>query len=192
MNTKHLYEYYSFGYNYRLLLEGREGHSIDEVKEELMSHAQFLRENNLQVTIKALGQDIVEFYESLAKKEGGHKFSSEDSAKMVNVLEAAATTLNSELKLREAYILTEKRFDLKKLLDKVDDLFAKDVFPKLPEIARFDFYEAGKCIAFERSTAACFHLLRATESTVREYYNKLMKKKPKLGHDDYRTKEKTP
>jgi len=56
-----------------------------------MSHAQFLRENNLQVTIKALGQDIVEFYESLAKKEGGHKFSSEDSAKMVNVLEAAAT-----------------------------------------------------------------------------------------------------
>jgi hypothetical protein len=61
-------------------------------------------------------------------------------------------------------------------MEKVDDLFAKDIFSKLSEIAKFDFYEAGKCIAFERSTAAAFHVLRGTESTVRDYYEKMVKR----------------
>lgn len=53
---------------------------------------------------------------------------------------------------------------------------APKVFNKLPEIAIKDFDEAGKCIAFERSTAAAFHLLRATESVLRNYYLSIVKR----------------
>jgi hypothetical protein len=49
-------------------------------------------------------------------------------------------------------------------------LFAPDVFAELPDIARIDFQEAGRCIAFERSTASSFHLLRGTESVLRQFY----------------------
>jgi hypothetical protein len=40
----------------------------------------------------------------------------------------------------------------------------------LPEIAQYDFTQAGKCIAFELLTSAAFHLLRATEATLRHLY----------------------
>lgn len=42
--------------------------------------------------------------------------------------------------------------------------------------AQYDFSEAGKCIAFERPTAAAFHLLRGTESELRELYCYFVKK----------------
>jgi hypothetical protein len=45
-------------------------------------------------------------------------------------------------------------------------------------MAQYDFSEAGKCIVFERSTAAAFHILRATEVLVRLYYKKFLRKKP--------------
>jgi hypothetical protein len=40
------------------------------------------------------------------------------------------------------------------------------VYAKLPEVAQYDFGEAGKCIAFERPTAAAFHLMRGTEGVL--------------------------
>ena len=45
-------------------------------------------------------------------------------------------------------------------------LFGQDVNNKFPS-ATFDIDEAGKCLAIGRSTAAVFHLMRATEVAVR-------------------------
>ena len=36
--------------------------------------------------------------------------------------------------------------------------------------SQYDLTEATKCIAFERPTAAAFHILRATENVLREFY----------------------
>jgi hypothetical protein len=68
--------------------------------------------------------------------------------------------------------VTDKRIDVRKLLESVGELFAPGTYGTLPEIARFDYAEAGKCIAFERSTAAAFHILRATEDVVRLFYRR--------------------
>jgi hypothetical protein len=73
--------------------------------------------------------------------------------------------------------LTEKRFQLNNLINGMSKLFASDLFGKLPDIAQFDFNEAGKCIAFERPTAAAFHILRGTEATLKSYYQHLVKRK---------------
>jgi hypothetical protein len=40
----------------------------------------------------------------------------------------------------------------------------------LSDQAKADFDQAGKCIALDVSTAAAFHMLRATEASIRKYY----------------------
>jgi hypothetical protein len=50
-----------------------------------------------------------------------------------------------------------------------------DVFSFLPEITQYDLNEAGKCIAFERPTAAAFHLLRGIEAVLRLFYCTLIR-----------------
>src|SRR5258706_16076864 len=47
----------------------------------------------------------------------------------------------------------------------------------MPPIAKYDVEEAGKCIAFERPTAAAFHLLRGTESVLKDFYCTMIKQK---------------
>ena len=62
------------------------------------------------------------------------------------------------------------RLDSKKLLNNVSALFPSRVFGSLHEVAQYDFQEAGKCILFERPTAAAFHLMRGTEMVLRQFY----------------------
>lgn len=84
-------------------------------------------------------------------------------------------TFMAETKGIFVYIVTDKRLDLRKLLDGVSGLFAPNVFDICPEVAQYDFQEAGKCIAFERPTAAAFHMLRATEAVLRLYYRRYIR-----------------
>jgi len=85
-------------------------------------------------------------------------------------------TLQAESAGNVAYFVTDKRLDVDKLLGRPEDLFAPDVFQNLPEIAKYDFTEAGFCIAFERPTAAAFHLLRGTEGVLRTLYCDMVKR----------------
>jgi hypothetical protein len=66
--------------------------------------------------------------------------------------------------------------DVKRLLNDVPALLAPQTWPKLGSIAQYDFEEAGRCIAFERPTAAAFHLLRGTEDVLRSFYCALVKR----------------
>mgnify|MGYP001328680932 CR=1 FL=1 len=87
-------------------------------------------------------------------------------------------TLAAETKGKYAFFTTDKKYDVEKLLDKIEKIFSPNIFDSLPTMAKQDFSEAGKCIAFERATAAAFHILRATEVIVRLYYQKYLRKKP--------------
>jgi hypothetical protein len=76
----------------------------------------------------------------------------------------------SEIEGFHAFAYTEKRISIDKLLSKVGDLFAESVYTDMPEMAQYDFTEAGKCIACELPTAAAFHVLRGTECILRKCY----------------------
>jgi hypothetical protein len=79
-------------------------------------------------------------------------------------------TLDAELQLRKAYVITQKRFNLTDLLEKPQNLFADGAYGELPKLCQFDFAEAGQCIAFARPTAAAFHTMRGAEGTLRHFY----------------------
>jgi hypothetical protein len=101
----------------------------------------------------------------------------EQQAKTIrDSMDGLRNTLDAELRGLEAYTVTPKRYDTVVLLYNVEGIFAPSAFPKLPQLAQYDLAEAGKCIAFERPTAAAFHILRATEAVLRTFYRQLVKR----------------
>src|SRR5262249_37640137 len=101
----------------------------------------------------------------------------EEAKKLNENLSFLQKTLSAEASGKITFILSDKKIEVEKLLNKINTLFATGVFDQLDDIAKYDFVEAGKCIAFERPTAAAFHILRATESVLRSLYFRQIKRK---------------
>lgn len=128
-----------------------------------------LDELNLQVT-GVIANDLREIRTKISALPEDTKVDdalSNEISKAVNKLDA---TLDAELQLRDAYLVTPKRFSLEYLLEEPQELFASGVFKDLPNLCKFDFGEACHCIAFSLPTAAAFHTMRGTEGVLRHYY----------------------
>jgi len=176
MDIRQLYDYYAFGYNYRILKTGYVGYKIDDATWSINSFQDKIKSFDLTVTKYAIGKDLTDIYDKLKKLTGTDEMPDDMVKELSNFMQSVDKTLDAEMQLRDAYILTGKRLGLEKLTDKVEDLFGENVFSGLPDICQKDFDEAGKCIAFERHTAAAFHLLRATEGMLRVYYEHKVKR----------------
>lgn len=88
----------------------------------------------------------------------------------------ARDTLIAEAEGMVAFIASDKRYTVKKLMGDVGSLMGERVFDSLPDLAQFDFVEGGKAIAYELPTAAAFHILRGTEAALRDFYAKVVKR----------------
>ena len=90
--------------------------------------------------------------------------------------------LLSEFGSLATFLVTQKGgFDTATLLWRGEALFSEDMGDKVPE-AIFDAKEAAKCLAFEVSTAAGYHLFRVTEAVLRRYYSHVTGGKPPPKH----------
>lgn len=112
----------------------------------------------------------------MSKTSSNYKLSSNDAKELKDIMKAIRQTLDAEAEGIFALVTTEKRIDVKKLISNVELLMASDVFDFLPNVAKYDFEQAGKCIAFELPTAAAFHLLRGTEDVIRWFYCSIIKR----------------
>jgi len=129
----------------------------------------YLDEFNLGVTKRA-AYDLADVWDEFSELPEGHALTAAEASRLAGVMDDLRRTLFAEADGNLAYIVGEKRLDTVKLVSDVSSLFARGVFEVLPEVAQYDFEEAGKCVAFERSTAAAFHLLRGTEDVLRAFY----------------------
>ncbi|HZW94656.1 MAG TPA: hypothetical protein VFF64_17030 [Candidatus Eremiobacteraceae bacterium] len=175
MQNKSIFRYFYFGTSVRYLQDVSAGYRIHDVPAGAMvltnldRFSATLVELGLQVTERA-AESLKSFANDLRKLPQDAVLT-EPQAKTINgLMQRIRPTLEAELQGFEAYVVTPKRIDVTRLLKDVPFLFASGTFSKLPDIARYDLNECGKCIAFERPTAAAFHLLRATESVLRLYY----------------------
>ena len=91
------------------------------------------------------------------------RLSEAEVTELKEIMKELRPTLLAEAGGTVAYVISERRYPIEKLLDDPGSLWATDVFRDLPQLAQYDFGEAAKCLAFERPTAAAFHMLRATE-----------------------------
>jgi hypothetical protein len=178
MQSKPIWDYIGFGTCIRYLQDVEEGHPVHgdtRILDNLERFFDYLETLNLTVTQRA-SEDLMDFYRELKKTEQKHVLTVAEAKKLSDLVTGIRKTLSAEARGKVAFIATDKRIDLNKLLWDVPSLLPKNVFQKLPEISQYDLIEACKCIAYERPTAAAFHLLRGTEGVLREYYKTIVKR----------------
>ncbi len=132
-----------------------------------------LEKLELKVTYRA-SKKLSEFLEEMRELEV-EKLSAEQARKLSKVMTDLRMTLDAEIQGVYAFITTPKRLDSDKIMGDIASLFSPNTYENFPDIAKYDFEEAGKCIAFDRPTAAAFHTLRGTEANLRYYYKSMVR-----------------
>ena len=182
MKQESIYKYYFLGTCLRYLQDITPGCPIHDNDGEwylLTNLTRFLKDLELlelRITITA-ARKLPDFIEKLSKLPKETRLTVEDAINLSNIMDAVRGTLDAELLEHYAFVTSPKRHDFRALIEDPSTLFAPSVYAGLPDLARYDISEAGKCIAFERPTAAAFHLLRATENILREFYKSLVKQR---------------
>lgn len=172
MESKRISRYIVFGTELRYLQDCQEGwvvHKEAFVLENINRFFNHLNEFDLPVTQRA-AFELRKFRDRLRESKTDHVLTNDEASELSNIMKDLRKTLFAEAGGNIAFIVTDKRIDVNKLLSDMPFLMAPDVFDSLPDIAQYDFIEAGKCIAFELPTSAAFHLLRGTESLLRQFY----------------------
>jgi hypothetical protein len=102
----------------------------------------------------------------------------EQANAVTNAVQGFDMVLRTELHIADAYFVTRKAaYDTGVLISNAEKQFPDSLGLKVSE-SIVDVREAGKCLAFELSTAAGFHILRATESVLRSYWAAVSGGKP--------------
>lgn len=178
MQSVTLYRYWQFGTGFRYLQDAKEGydiHGASVIIGNIEGLFKKLEDLNLRVTIRAAG-DLRLLLKTFKETPPESKLDATQARKLSSTVRALRQTLEAELAGVNAYVVSPKRIEVEKLVSEPSSLFAPGVFDSLSDLARFDITEAAKCIAFERPTAAAFHLMRATEETLRNYYCHFVKR----------------
>lgn len=178
MQSKPISSYINFGTVVRFLQDVKQGWRVHGGSFVLGNIDRFfvhLKEFNLPVTMRA-SYELTKLKEKLAKTNSDYRLSDDEAIELNNIMDNVRNTLFAEARGNIAFIVTDKRIDVNKLLSNAPALMAPNIFESLPDIAAYDFIEAGKCIAFEHPTAAAFHLMRATEAVLRHFYCSVVKK----------------
>ena len=99
----------------------------------------------------------------------GTDYNQYKKANLVSLLDGFEAVLMSEMAVADAYMVTDKApYSTIKLATGNAGLFPADVALKVPAVMD-DLDSAGKCLAFELSTACGFHIMRALEAVLLRY-----------------------
>jgi len=178
MRKTNAWDYVYFGTAVRYLQDISADHPIhgeDLIVSNIESILEYMKQFRLPVSQRAAYR-LNEVLEQLRKKPENHRLTSEESILIRQIMDELRLTITAEILGQVCYVVTDKRYPVDKLVDNIWGLMGGVAASRLPDVAKSDFEEAGKCIAFERPTAAAFHLLRATEDTLKAYYCHLVKR----------------
>lgn len=168
MKKTNIYRYYAFGHNYQIIkADGLRGATNAEAKESLEKFIDDLNDLELPVTTK-ISEELVKITERIP--EDDENLSSERSNSIIDEIVRIDPALDAELKLKDAFILTEKRFELKSLTESPEKLLANGVYNNLTDATKKDFSSACLQIALAQPTSSAFHLMRALEAEVKRLY----------------------
>jgi len=129
---------------------------------------------------KSVAQDFLDYldgyikwYDKRLAEGNGEKVTSGSSAFLL--LEARATAFESvllaELQNLQAFHVTGKRaYDTLILIDHFEKSFSDTTLNKIDKKIVKEINEGGRCLAFDCYTAFGFHIMRATEAVLHQYY----------------------
>jgi hypothetical protein len=97
-----------------------------------------------------------------------------EMATLSNKLSSLITFLKDES--NHGYVVSvenQRLLSAYSLIENIESCFPVDLWSVIEREAKREFEESGKCLAFERYTAAAFHALRGVECVIRQYIVKL-------------------
>lgn len=175
-------EYVRFGrvINYlRFLRKGFYVHGSGYILDNLNRLFEYFDKFELKVCNRiSYARKLKKIKDNLEKMKKDYQITGEEAKQIENIMDDFNNTITAEIIEVEAYIITDKRMSVDKLVNDVGSLMAPNVFDELSSIVQYDFQEAGKCIAFERATAAAFHALRGIEGTLRMFFERITQTPP--------------
>ncbi len=180
MKTTSISLYIYLGFHIRYLLDCRTGYILkkkDGVFDNIKTVLYYLDDLNLNVTKRTRAKLYLDqIYKEFEKKDKDYVLKDDDTDKISDIIRDLIKTLDAETEGIYVYGVIEKRYSTNKLLTNISGLFSPKTFTNISEIAKLDFSESGKCIAFELPTASAFHSLRGTESVLRTLYLSVKKR----------------
>lgn len=165
------------GTNYRV-------HGVSRVVENIGELRDLLTLYEFHVTNR-VAQDLYDFRDEMLAELSAHAddpdweasrtLSADESGRLSLQATTLRATMMAEAEGKVAFIASDKRYSVSRLMSGIGSLFATDVFDGLPDLAKFDFEEGGKALAYDLNTAAAFHFLRGTEAVLRDFYTRVVR-----------------
>lgn len=177
MNKIRSYEYIFIGL---ILRYGRQLNSSNtkyDFQDGINSIKNALVKANLKVSAAAIDSIDEDFKEMTEKIKDSSKLGPIISKEIKTRLESLEDTVYAESTLTYIHNIPLRRYQSIYLLETPDKLLNTGVFLKLSDIAKYDFTSACRCIAYGEATASAFHVLRATEDTLKQFYFSSIKTK---------------
>ncbi|TOD61172.1 hypothetical protein [Vibrio parahaemolyticus] len=173
MQSQNCYEYIKVGLYLRLLRSVDSKFKKSEIKDYIESLMSSLEKVSFEVTLSSMSASSITSI--LSKVSEDSPESEEDigqvlSTRVRSEFERVEFVVFSEAQTKIIYDLPQRRFNTDYLLNHPEKLLSEGVFVKLDEIAQHDIRSSCRCLLFGEPTALAFHILRATESTLKSYY----------------------
>lgn len=175
MNKQKSYDFIHVG----LLVRYNSSLSITSTKETFLDGLNTLKDSltgiGFNVSLALLEYLITYLNENSTTINPQSKFDTKIFTKLHREIQSLETTIYAEANTKFVHTIPTRRFITEYLLEKPQMLLKDKVFGKLSDIAKFDFASACRCISYGEATASAFHILRATEDTLKQFYFKYKK-----------------
>lgn len=134
--------------------------------------------DELKKQIENIGKWIMENTEDERNKENkALDYSFESTITKAKNFE---TIFLAELQTLNLYKVTQKGiYSSPDLIEHAEKIFPKSILSRMNNYTIIEVRESGRCLAFDNPTASAFHIIRATEAVLHEYYIKVCKPESK-------------
>jgi hypothetical protein len=125
---------------------------------------------------QAIGEAIEQYNEDKTAKVDAYL-----SYRITNAAKQFQTILAAEMQTLDTYHASQKAlYSTQDLIERAEIVLPETIREAVPEETINEIRAAGKCLAFELPTACGFHIVRATEAVIREYYRAVVGTVPKV------------
>jgi hypothetical protein len=133
---------------------------------------------------------IEELYETIIPEKAAEPFDPYDIGELTTLIQEFQTILAAELGKGATYVVHQLGLLAVDTLIKSARVVFEGYEDRVPEPAKWDTDQAGRCLAFDLPTAAGFHIARATEAVLLEYlraFGKTVEKQSQRNWGQYTT-----
>ncbi|WP_158150063.1 hypothetical protein [Pantoea agglomerans] len=170
MKGGNVYEYYRFGYNYRIMRTKGQNRTYSSTIIQIKDYLDVAEKLSLKVTRAITSSKLKSLIEDFSKEDGDAFLTPEDFEKLKKILDSADTSLDHELQLTKTFQITPKKLNIDELYRGGDAFISINARNNMSRQAILDYKYGCRCVALQVNTAAAFHLMRSIEDCVKNLY----------------------